>query len=249
MNDPLQNSGKVRFATCKPGKIAGSFCFLLYLLLSMNTAYADETIKIAPGLEGIVNEPEGPPKGFVVIAPGAGYDMYQPLMVDAAEAAASIGYRALRFNWRYVSEGTDRGEGIGNEIRDLKNAISYLRDTLEEGSTIDKNIVLIGKSLGSIVAAAVALEDAYPAILLTPICRSADEFKSLYKPNGLLQVMITGDKDPLCNTDILFRHVNRSTKVSIVQGDHGFDGMNDDESTRNRSVVANLVTYWLFSQL
>ncbi len=250
MDDPLQISNKVRFATCKSGRIAGSFCFLLYFLLSMNMVHADNIIKIAPGLEGIINEPDGTPTGLVVIAPGAGYDMFQPLMVDAADAAASIGYRALRFNWRYVTEGSDRGQGIENEIRDLKQAINYLRDTVktDTDSQAEKDIVLVGKSLGSIVAAAVALEESHPAILLTPICRSADEFKSLYKENKKLQVMIAGDKDPLCNTEILYRHVNNSTKVSIVQGDHGFNGTTDEESSRNRSIVAGLVAYWLQQQ-
>jgi len=47
-----------------------------------------------------------------------------------------------------------RGEGIGNEVRDLNEALEYL----VQSTTGVEQVVLIGKSLGSIVAANVAAE-------------------------------------------------------------------------------------------
>ena len=57
--------------------------------------------------------------------------------------------------------------------------------------------------------------------------------------------MIAGDNDPLCNTEILYGHVDRSTKVSILEGDHVFEGATLSESKSNRSAVRELVGYWL----
>ena len=215
----------------------------LAMVFSMNNLNAETSIEIAPGLIGVVHEPVVDLVGLVVIAPGAGYDMSQPLITDAAEEAASLGYRVLRFNWRYVTANSERGDGIENEVRDLKEAVQYLKTN----TAGEKKITLIGKSLGSIVAARVAVEDSYPAILLTPICRGETQFKNFYKPASKGQVMIAGDNDPLCDTQILFSYVDPSTKVSILQGDHGFEGASPAESSMNRAAVRKLVGYWLES--
>jgi alpha/beta superfamily hydrolase len=169
--------------------------------------------------------------------------MSQPLIIDAAETAASLGYKALRFNWRYVTQGSQRGAGVDAEVRDLKDAIEFIKSA----SPGIEPLILVGKSLGSIVAANVAVEGSYPAILLTPICRSEAEFKAFYKPTRNDQVMIVGDEDPLCDSEVLFNHVDRSTKVSILKGNHSFDGATEKESIRNRLAVTNLVGYWLES--
>jgi alpha/beta superfamily hydrolase len=217
--------------------------FTVAMLLAMSPLNAKQSVEIQPGLVGVLHEPDRTAAGLVVIAPGAGYDMSQPLMTDAAEVAASLGYRALRFNWRYFTEGTERGNGIENEVRDLKEVIQYL----SASTSGDLQLVLIGKSLGSIVVANVAAEDSYPAILLTPICRTEAEFKNFYKLSDKTQVMIAGDQDPLCDTDVLFSHVHRSTKISILKGDHGFDGASTEQAERNRAAVSKIVAYWLES--
>jgi alpha/beta superfamily hydrolase len=224
-------------------RISRLLIITLAMVFPMNNLKAESSIEIAPGLMGVVHEPAVAAIGLVVIAPGAGYDMSQPLITDAAEEAASLGYRVLRFNWRYVTANSERADGIENEVRDLKEAVQYLK-TITHG---DEQITLIGKSLGSIVAARVAAEDSYPAILLTPICRSETQFKNFYKPTNNGQVMIAGDNDPLCDTQILFSYVDPSTKVSILQGDHGFEGASLAESKRNRAAVRKLVGYWLDS--
>jgi alpha/beta superfamily hydrolase len=237
------NTGSIsfsgRFEACTRNSLF--LIITLAMVFSMNNSKAESSIEIAPGLVGIVHEPAVTPVGLVVISPGAGYDMSQSLITDAAEKAASLGYRALRFNWRYVTAKVERGDGIENEVRDLKDAVNYLKSISPEG----KQMILIGKSLGSIVSANVAGEGAYPVILLTPVCRSEVEFNNFYGPTGNMQVMIAGDQDPLCKTEILFRHVDPSTKVSILKGDHGFEGATSSESKRNRAAVRELVGYWL----
>jgi alpha/beta superfamily hydrolase len=227
------------FKACTPNLLL--LIITLAMVFSMNNSKAESSVEIAPGLIGVVHEPASSLVGLVVIAPGAGYDMSQPLITDAAEQAASLGYRALRFNWRYVTAGVERGKGIDNEVRDLNEAVKYLESISPDG----ERMILIGKSLGSIVSANVADEGAYPVILLTPVCRSEGEFKNFYPPTGNVQVMIAGDNDPLCDTEILFSHVDPSAKVSILEGDHVFEGATLSESKRNRSAVKEMVGYWL----
>jgi len=70
------------------------------MLFAMNDLSAELSVEIAPGLVGVVHEPELDPVGLVIISPGAGYNMSQPLITDAAEQAVSLGYKTLRFNWR-----------------------------------------------------------------------------------------------------------------------------------------------------
>ena len=185
-----------RFEACKRSSLLSIIA--LTMVFYMNNTKAESSIEIATGLVGVVHEPAGAPVGLVVIAPGGGYDMSQPLITEAAEMAASLGYRALRFNWRYFTAGIERGDGIKNEVRDLKEAVRYL----ESVSPDEKRMILIGKSLGSIVSANVAGEGNYPVILLTPVCRNESEFKSLYPSTGNVQVMIAGDQDPLPRTPL-----------------------------------------------
>jgi hypothetical protein len=82
-------------------------------------------------------------------------------------------------------------------------------------------------------------------ILLTPVCRSAEEFTRLYPPAETPVVMIAGDDDPLCDVNILLDGVDRATKVAIVEGNHSFEGSSGADSQRNLNAVVDLVSYWL----
>ncbi len=112
--------------------------------------------------------------------------------------------------------------------------------------------MIIGKSLGSIVAARVAAQQNTPTVLLTPVCRSAEQFRAFYADVGAPSVFIAGDQDPLCNTDILRAGVPSNAKLAIIGGDHSFnpvvgDGVkvDDDKSAASVEMAADLVGYWL----
>lgn len=216
---------------------------LLFLPLSVNGDQADARVEIGPGLIAVIHEPPAAPIGLVIVAPGGGYDMDQPLMTRVAAEAAAEGYRALRFNWRNYTAGIERKPDRQAEIRDLREAVAYLRESTRG---VD-HVVLIGKSLGSIVASTVAGEIRRPVILLTPICRSADEFRQFYPARVAEVVMITGDGDPLCRSDVLFNAADPRTRIAIVKGDHSFSGESDADSERNLVAVVDIVGYWLAS--
>jgi hypothetical protein len=209
----------------------------------MSVFAAETQVELGPGLMGVIHEPESRPVGIAVVAPGAGFDMDQPLIKAVARKAAAVGYRAVRFNWRYYTAGTERGSSTSAEVTDLRDVIHHLVQSSDDVS----HIVLIGKSLGSIVVSSVAAETGHPMILLTPVCRNADEFAMFYATVDTPVVMIAGDRDPLCDVNVLFDNVNRSTKLAIVQGDHSFNGDSDRDSDRNVAVVTRLVGYWLDS--
>lgn len=216
---------------------------LALLLISINVNAA-EAVDIGLGLEGYIHEPIGEQRGQVIIAPGAGYNMDQSLFVDMAVASARQGYWVLRFNWRYYTAGKSRGENIDAEAQDLIEAISFLNDKANG----NQPLMLIGKSLGSVVVARVAKETHSPSILLTPICRSGPSFKETYQHTGKIMVMISGDKDPLCKHQILYNNSNSSNKIVIVKGDHGYNSQSREQSVRNKSLVLKTVSYWLESQ-
>ena len=92
----------------------------------------------------------------VVLAPGVGYDMDQPLMKRTAERLAERGFVALRFNWDFYTHQTPRAPRLRNEIEDLQAALAYLR---KDKSVARKHIFVLGKSLGSLAAVETAVDD------------------------------------------------------------------------------------------
>lgn len=187
-----------------------------------------------------------PPFPVVVLAPGGGVDMSQPLFTDLTRALNARGVAVVRFNWAYFTANPASGkqsDDLAAELEDMSAAIDVAR---HDGRLDPKAMVLMGKSLGSVVAARLldANREVKGAVLLTPICSlPASLLKQPWQHDiypGLStqarpMAMIAGDRDPVCATQALYRMAATAqgpVRVVVVGGDHGFRaGPNRDPAT------------------
>ena len=89
----------------------------------------DVRFPTAPGggeLRGIVHSPNHPKAGLV-IAHGRSNDLRNPLVRRVAEAVASEGIWALRFNFRYVDAKGQAARDLSREEHDLRGAVRFAR--------------------------------------------------------------------------------------------------------------------------
>ena len=154
-------------------------------------------------LEGILQLPEGPPSGAVVLChphPGLGGTMRTPLVVRLALGLVASGRAVLRFNFRGV--GGSQGAMTGGELEllDVAAAVGYLRDRLRVARP-----ALSGWSFGALMALAHAGTDAKlsavaaiaPPLGLVP--PPAPGLSAIHAP----LLLVVGDRDPYCPADAL----------------------------------------------
>src|SRR5438445_5681890 len=98
-------------------------------------------------LRGIVHAPDRPAAGLV-ISHGRSNDLRNPLVRRVAEAVASEGIWALRFNFRYVDAKGLASRDLSREEDDLHGAVLFAREAVAS-----HKIFLAGKSMGARVCA------------------------------------------------------------------------------------------------
>ena len=168
-------------------------------------------------IEGLLHRGEGPLAAVVLHPhPQYGGDMHNHVVAVACEGLAQQGATTLRFNFRGVggsAGGFDRGRG---EAEDAKNAVASVLE-LAPGAAL----VLAGYSFGALVAAGIAgASDLRGLILISPPV-SAAPLVSL--PDGLLTLIIAGDRDELAPVASLASPEAPERRVVVVPGvDHGW---------------------------
>lgn len=236
--------------------------FALTLLAAFATqAFAEEIdLSISAGertpLAAKLIVPEGSgPFATLIIAPGGGYDMDQPLTGGLAKAAGQAGFATLRFNWRFYNEvGARPSQGLTTEVADLNEIVAFARSD----NRLDADrIFLAGKSLGSVVTWRVASSDnqVRAAYLLTPICRQLGENGQNANYQGLLEtekpiVLVLGNRDPLCPLPNLYKWLgsaNDNIITLVFGGDHGMKLSPEagDLTVQNEQGAIEAVVHWL----
>src|SRR2546422_6078542 len=94
-------------------------------------------------LRGIVHAPERPSAGLV-ITHGRSNDLRNPLVRRVAEAVASQGIWALRFDFRYVDANGQASRDLFREEDDLHGAVRFAREALAAQKSC-----AAGKSMGA----------------------------------------------------------------------------------------------------
>lgn len=213
----------------------------LLMMLLHRVALAEEvTLRASAGVPLRVTIDMPPGDGqfpAVVLAPGQGYHKGLPAMEATARALVAQGIAVFRFDWGYFSA-VPRGQpsaDLGSELQDLQAVIAAAR---AHPRILAEQVIVGGKSLGSIVAWRALASDPQlrGALLLTPVCSRVPAgesvARSLAKENypGLAgerrpTLWISGDRDPLCSTQVLYAFIQASerARIGIVGGDHGFE--------------------------
>lgn len=243
--------------------------FIFSILFSLST-FAEEkeieiTTKRGTTLKAILHTPssEGPHPALI-IAPGQGYKMHYAIIEELAKKASGLGLSVLRFNWGYMSDGGRQSEGYSLEKEDLLAVFDYLKNL----SNIDKNnIILAGKSLGSIVSydLFVKQKELKALLLITPVCAWPGESEEEYFPvaghfySELVKELrpvhlILGNKDPHCQLPMLYNFLKDSrgnVSVNVVGGNHSLNlgDWQDPEfieiNAKNISIAVDSAVHWI----
>lgn len=194
----------------------------------------------------------------LLVAPGGACDPRLDLYDEMGRASKSKQTLVVRMHWSYCVADPEKGrpsETLQDEDEDLRTALSFLIKWL---NLDEKDIVLGGKSLGSIVGQRVFQknQNLKGFLLMTPICTRngknvfADYYIGLDQETRPVAV-IKGDADPLCDTLHWIEYLaDRAPnfKSTLVQGDHGFrlfdsEGKLDEELTRqNIAMVSDWIS-------
>ena len=193
-----------------------------------------------------VGLPETLPAPVVIIAPGQAYPRNGYLLEEMARQAARAGFASIRFDWRYTAEKGDASPQLVREIEDYRAVVAWARsDPRFRGMPVYAS----GKSLGTMAAARVFAEDPAlaGAVLLTPVCRDAQETESFYgklRAESRTVAWIQGASDPVCPLDTLYRWaIGTKVALTVLPGNQSFvvkagDKAANDAVSRDAASVA-----------
>jgi len=185
-------------------------------------------------LRGIVHSPNHPKAGLV-IAPGRSNDLRNPLVRRVAEAVASEGIWALRFNFRYVDAKAQASRDLSREEEDLRRAVRFAREALRS-----QKIFVAGKSMGARVCARASADPEVAGVIalgyplhprFRPEVLNPPEWPYLVKP----ALFVQEDCDPFCDLDRLRSELLKLKEISalvvIQNAGHSFESIGAKRET------------------
>ena len=201
-------------------------------------------------LRGIVHAPERRDAGLV-ITHGRSNDLRNPLVRRLAEAVASEGIWALRFNFGYVDARGTASRDLSREEEDLRGAVRFAREALPS-----EKIFVAGKSMGARVCARASAEPAITGVIalgyplhprFRPEVLNPPEWPFLVKPTLFVQ----GDRDPFCDLDRLRSELPKLKEIAdlvVIQGaGHSFEPIGAKRETFPE--VRDVVLQWIKTRI
>lgn len=207
--------------------------FALYVL-TYPTAWAAETLSgTTPrgvSITVVRDFPEGNgPFPAVILGPGRG-SLKQKINEAVANTLKERGFAIFRFDWAYFVKdpnGAPSDTDLAPEIEDFATVIALAKSDSHVDST---NIVVDGKSLGTIIAWRVFRSDSSlkGLLQLTPVCNkegfSPDQIYPDREEEKRPSLWIAGDVDSWCDIKGLYRLLlpyGGLGRLAILRGDHG----------------------------
>ena len=186
-----------------------------------------------------------------MIAHGRSNDLRNPLIRRIAEAVASEGIWALRFNFRYAEVRGQASKDLSREEADLREAVWFAREALAS-----QKIFAAGKSMGARVCAlASASPDVAGVIALgyplhprfRPEVLNPPEWPYLVKP----ALFVQGDRDPFCDLNRLRSELPRLKEtgdlVVVEHAGHSFEPIGAKRDTFPE--VREAIVHWIGGQI
>ena len=171
----------------------------------------------------------------MVITHGRSNDLRNPLVRRVAEAVASQGIWALRFNFRYVDAKAQASRDLSREEEDLRGALRFAREALPL-----QKIFVAGKSMGARVCARASSDSDVAGMIalgyplhpqFRPQVRNPPEWPFIVKP----ALFVQGDQDPFCDLARLREELPRLSRphelVVIRNAGHSFESRGEKRDT------------------
>jgi predicted alpha/beta-hydrolase family hydrolase len=177
--------------------------------------------------------------------------MDAPLIKRSYDELAGRGFLVVRFNWDFYTRRGSPSAGLRNEIADLKAAVEFCRS--QPGAD---GVFIVGKSIGSLAAVQVALDDESLAgvVLMTVALHPPGRPAQVHPPAAKLAhvrqplLIVSGDDDPLCSLSALYRLFNqadRPPRIVIVPGDHTLQAGEPAATRQSEDLAVNAIGIWL----
>ena len=176
----------------------------------------------------------------VVLAPGAGTDLCNAILLAVGRGLAQRGSPVAVFNFGYTEAGRQRPDPGGRLEQAFRDVVAFIRERLGP----DRPLVLGGRSMGGRIASQLAAQGEPCAGLVflgyplhprqpspggVPAPVPADRLRTRHWPRiDVPTLFIQGDRDRLCKLDLLRReqerhlHPTRSALHVVTGADHGF---------------------------
>jgi uncharacterized protein len=197
----------------------------------MNTERVVVPVGEGKKVSGAMSIPDGNVKRGVILAHGAGNDMYQPMLVFLAEGLAEVGYLTLRFNFLYKEEGKNAPDNPEKLYQAWEGAYRFLS---EHPVYRPEHIVAAGKSMGGRIASQMVADGrlsveqliflGYP--LHAPGKTDKLRDQHLYEINIPMRFFV-GTRDKLCDLASLRGVLSRLRApwdLEVIEsGDHSFN--------------------------
>src|SRR5213594_743505 len=201
-------------------------------------------------LRGIIHGPERPKAGLV-IAHGRSNDLRNPLIRRLAEAVASEGIWALRFNFRYADVKGQASRDLSQEEDDLHGAVRFARLAVPS-----RRIFVAGKSMGARVCARASENPEVAGVIalgyplhprFRPEVLHPPEWPYLVKP----ALFVQGDRDPFCDLKRMRSELPRLKEpadlVVVEHAGHSFEPIGAKRDTFPE--VREAIVHWIGGQI
>ncbi|MDY0041561.1 MAG: dienelactone hydrolase family protein [Desulforhabdus sp.] len=167
----------------------------------------------------------------IIMAHGAGNDMYHPMLTFLADGLAEAGYLTLRFNFLYREQSKRSSDSYDILCAAWESAYRFLQADSEYRP---RHIIAAGKSLGGRIASMMAAEGRLPVekLIFLGYPLHAPGKKDKPRDAHLYQIRIpmlffAGTRDQLCDLDLLQAVLARLAApwdLRIIEGgDHSFN--------------------------
>ena len=203
----------------------------------------------------------------IIVSPGGEYHKGLPIISKLARKLYGLGYNVVTFNWGYFPGGQPSGR-LAEETADLELVLEYVQSTADFDPS---KIVLVGKSLGSVISHKVfsSEKELKALVLLTPVCTSYYDEKGekmpfpvpvgkiLYpKMKSIIRpvIIVSGHKDPRCLVPMFHNYMQAMPEniISIsVPGDHSLRvSQNKDRKSLRQNIqnidsTVQVISNWL----
>lgn len=181
----------------------------------------------------------------VIVAHGGSEGKDSSLITKVAEMFYDLGVSVVTFNFSYLNKGIEKSEGLVQELEDLWGIYNNVFKKYP-----DKEVHLVGKSLGGIVAS--WLPDRKNATIISisllgyVICSECVDFGSYHGPVFVIQ----GEHDRFGNRQAVLSDMQNFQGylevVEIPEADHSYRAVNQDGVNFETEVVDKL--RWLIQE-
>ncbi len=237
------------------------FCIVFLSNISVANAASSDSFQLWTKKEQVVDVAAHypvatTPSPTLIILPGQAYHKDLRLVKSLAENAVKAGYVVLRFDWSfYFNKEKGPSKDLSREREDFAAVLKFAR---ENPRILQNKIYLVGKSLGSIVAArAFAKEKGVRGlVLMTPVMKKfshGEKFYGALYDDSRPKLLVYGADDKFSPASLVKDYFSQLERFKLLSfpGNHSLNLGKDfgrkagKFSQANIGLVISHILHWI----